>query len=186
MGTRASERSKETGDLFRFGRLFLCLHSLLLVDGHLSTEHDELQNAWTTFLKDQELAVESKTVATRGADCQVAFEAEKEDNEPREELERTEDKSRTDRLHVFADVSTINKFREGYKLDKDFSRLVQRSALEGYDVQKYRAYRLSSEGLLYFEDADSRIRLCVPSSERLKIIKEVHDEAHETAHAGWE
>ena len=45
---------------------------------------------------------------------------------------------------------------------------------------------MADNGLLYFEDADSRLRLCVPNSERSMIVKAVHDEAHEGAHAGWE
>ena len=28
--------------------------------------------------------------------------------------------------------------------------------------------------------------MCVPETERNAILKEVHDEAHESAHAGWE
>ena len=39
---------------------------------------------------------------------------------------------------------------------------------------------------MYFEDANSNIRLCVPSSKWSSLIQEVHDLAHETTHAGWE
>ena len=52
--------------------------------------------------------------------------------------------------------------------------------------QKYCAYRLAENGLMYFEDADGNVRLCIPSSERSTLIREVHDLAHETTHAGWE
>ena len=45
---------------------------------------------------------------------------------------------------------------------------------------------MADNGLLYFEDADSHLRLCVPGSERRAIVKAVHDEAHEGAHARWE
>ena len=33
---------------------------------------------------------------------------------------------------------------------------------------------------------DGGIRLCVPLTERMAVIKEVHDSAHESAHAGQE
>ena len=39
---------------------------------------------------------------------------------------------------------------------------------------------------MYFEDTDGNVRLYMPSSERSSLIQEVHDLAHETAHAGWE
>jgi hypothetical protein len=58
--------------------------------------------------------------------------------------------------------------------------------MEEFDERKYRAYRMGTNGLLYFEDADSRIRLCVPESEHKELLEELHDEAHESAHAGWE
>jgi hypothetical protein len=40
--------------------------------------------------------------------------------------------------------------------------------------------------MLYFEDADGNLQLCVPKSERPDLIKEIHDSAHESAHTGWE
>ena len=45
---------------------------------------------------------------------------------------------------------------------------------------------MGNKGLLCFENADHKARLCVPASEQLSLIKEVHDSAHESAHAGWE
>jgi len=93
--------------------------------------------------------------------------------------------TQTTRLHVYADEETIRRFTAAYAADKDFKALVNRSRNEGFDEKKYRAYRLGSNGLLYFEDADSRIRLCVPEEERKKLLGEVHDEPHESAHAGW-
>ena len=43
----------------------------------------------------------------------------------------------------------------------------------------------SQQRLLYFEDTDSHLRLCIPNSERSAIVKIVHNEAHEGVHAGW-
>src|SRR5271169_7007531 len=53
-------------------------------------------------------------------------------------------------------------------------------------VRALHPYRIGNNGLLYFKDADSKVRLCVPVAHRMNLIKEVHDEAHEGAHAGWE
>src|SRR6266852_3452739 len=39
---------------------------------------------------------------------------------------------------------------------------------------------------MYFEDADGHVRLCVPSHECAALIRDVHDQAHESAHMGWE
>ena len=89
-------------------------------------------------------------------------------------------------LHIYADKDMVKKLLDGYKTDKDFASLITRTAGEPPDSRKHRAYRLSDNGLLYFEDADCNVRLCVPATERLNLIKEVHDSAHESAHAGWE
>lgn len=40
--------------------------------------------------------------------------------------------------------------------------------------------------MLYFEDADHKVRLCMPALERLNLVKEVHDCPHKSAHTGWE
>jgi hypothetical protein len=89
------------------------------------------------------------------------------------------------RLHIYANEETIEHFKEGYRADKNFSAIVARTREEKVENDKYRMYRLSSNGLLHFKDADHRIRLCVPLSERISLIKEVHDPAHESAHVGW-
>ena len=143
-----------------------------LPEPSLSTEHEELQQAWQSFIKERECAVEVKTVVPTD---QLSSRIESQ----------TED-SWTPRLHVFAEKEAVQRFSAGYAADKDFKTLVSRSRNEGFDEKKYRAYRLGANGLLYFEDADSRIRLCVPKEERKELLKEVHDGPHESAHAGWE
>jgi hypothetical protein len=72
---------------------------------------------------------------------------------------------------------------EGYHSDKDFASLVNRTREELPDKGKNCAYRLGTNGMLYFEDTDGNLWLCVPKSERLD---EIHDSAHESTHAGWE
>ena len=90
------------------------------------------------------------------------------------------------RLHIYVDKDLIKRFVEGDAADKDFSKALEHTRTEDFDERKYRAYRVADNGLLYFEDADSHLRLCIPSSERRAIVKAVHDEAHKGMHAGWE
>ncbi|KZV99861.1 hypothetical protein EXIGLDRAFT_605274, partial [Exidia glandulosa HHB12029] len=40
------------------------------------------------------------------------------------------------------------------------------------------------DGLLFFRDADFMPRLCVPRSERAALLRQVHESAFESAHAG--
>jgi hypothetical protein len=75
---------------------------------------------------------------------------------------------------------------KGYQKDKNFKALVSCSQSKGFNERKYCAYKMGTNGLLYFKDADLRIRLCMPNSEQQEVLKEVHDKAHEGAHARWE
>ena len=130
-----------------------------LPDLSLLTEHDELQKVWNEFIKDQELVTESKLVdVEKGKKGNTSTETH---------------------LHIYVKGDLIKRFVEGYTVDKEFSKV-------NFDERKYRVYRVADNGLLYFEDADSRLRLCVPNSERSAIVKAIHDEAHEGTHAGWE
>jgi Integrase zinc binding domain len=146
-----------------------------LPDTSLSTKHEELQRVWLTFIKERELAVETKVITKR-------TKKSLKTTSPKD-VEVTEGVLK---LHVHADEDTIKRFIKEYKTDKDFASLFNRTSNEGADDKKYQAYRFSDNGLLYFEDADHKIRLCVPLKERAALIKEVHNEAHESAHAGWE
>jgi len=60
--------------------------------------------------------------------------------------------------------------------------MIARTIEEPQDSRKHHAYHPSDNSLLYFEDADHKVRLCVPAMERTNLLKEVHDAAHESAH----
>jgi hypothetical protein len=153
-----------------------------LPEPSLSTEHEELQQAWQSFMKERERAVEAKTVV-----FQATHEDEASAKQKLPAETQTEDKTPSKPgLHVYVSEETIQRFKIGYATDKNFKALVDRSRSEEFDERKYRAYRIGANGLLYFEDADSRIRLCVPETERNEVLREVHDGPHESAHAGWE
>lgn len=66
-------------------------------------------------------------------------------------------------------------------MDKEFAPMITHTTKEQQDPKKHHAYRLSNNGLLYFEDADHKAQLCMPACERLDLLKEVHD----SAHASW-
>ena len=167
----------------------------------LSTEHEELQRLWHEFIKERELTKDSGVVTTRALSKRNKQRAAATSLDPDDKLESSEASPAEEspkrpegssppavstNLHIHADEETVRKFTESYKKDKDFAPLITRTIEEPQDARKHRAYRMSDNGLLYFEDADHNIRLCVPALERTNIIKEVHDGAHETAHAGWE
>ena len=89
-------------------------------------------------------------------------------------------------LKLTADESVVRRYRTAYETDRYFGPLKKRAETERDSDLKFRAYRVSEQGLLLFRDPDERMRLCVPASERQELLREVHDSAHEGAHAGWE
>jgi hypothetical protein len=155
-----------------------------LPEPSLSTEHEELQREWQAFIEERENAKEAKTVTT-----QIAEEHKIDLNTKPQSKSSEDQKSEApsvSRLHIYASDDIARQFTTGYKTDKSFKALVNRSRMEEFDERKYRAYRMGTNGRLYFEDTDSRIRLCVPESDRKELLEELHDEAHESTHARWE
>jgi hypothetical protein len=133
-----------------------------LPEPSLSMEYEDLQQAWLQFIREQEHELEVQT-ATTSAMEEHKFE-----------------------LHVYVEEDIIKQFVKGYQKDKNFKALVNHLRTERFDERKYCAYRTGINGLLYFKDANSKVRLCVPNSEQQEVLKEVHDKAHKGAHAGWE
>lgn len=89
-------------------------------------------------------------------------------------------------IHVHVNCKVVERFVKGYSEDKEFATVIKRTQEERLQDLKYHTYHPADNRLLYFEDANGNIRLCVPNSERSFLIQEVHDLAHETAHTGWE
>ena len=157
-----------------------------------STEHKDLQSTWEAFIKECEYTVESKTVTTccKAKRLSGVPATHKEPDPGSSEAENRNVSDSTAKapmaIHVHVNLETVEHFAKGYLEDKDFALVLRRTQEERLQDQKYRAYHLAENGLMYFEDADGNVRLCVPSSECSTLIREVHDLAHETAHAGWE
>ena len=151
-----------------------------LLDPKASTEHDDLQQAWETFIKEQELAVESKTVTTcsKGKGGYSA-ETLPSNVQPVTQAADTEPqaskgvRNSPSAIHIHANQETVRWFAEAYTEDKDFAAVLKRTLGERLQDQKYCAYCLASNGLMYFEDADGQVRLCIPSTERATLIKNV-------------
>jgi len=164
-----------------------------LPEPSLTTEHDKLQKAWLAFIKERETAVDVKVTSTKAAKRSKAkakgkllATAKDSTATTAKPKDRAAPSTTNVGLHIYASEEAVRRFTEGYATDKSFSILFNRTKSETMDERKYHTYRIGNNGLLYFEDADSRIRLCVPANERARILKEVHDGAHESAHAGWE
>ena len=98
-----------------------------------STEHEDLQAMWETFIKEHEFTVESKTITAR---CKTkwlagALLAPREPNSA--ESSKTEEKDISDpttgalaTIHVHVDLETVARFAKGYLEDKDFALVLQR------------------------------------------------------------
>ncbi|KZT57435.1 hypothetical protein CALCODRAFT_412798, partial [Calocera cornea HHB12733] len=86
---------------------------------------------------------------------------------------------RVPRLLTSVPPELEEEFAKGYDSDPHFRRYLGRSVGNGPPQ-----YTLGRNGLLYFRDADSRLRLCVPLALRPSILAQVHDSPWEGAHAG--
>jgi len=84
------------------------------------------------------------------------------------------------------DPEEIRNFAEGYQQDNYFRRILQAMRTEeDLENPMYPQYSLSDQGLIFFEDWMGNLRLCVPASKRVEIIKESHDQLTEGAHEGY-
>ncbi|EJD35724.1 hypothetical protein AURDEDRAFT_37688, partial [Auricularia subglabra TFB-10046 SS5] len=74
------------------------------------------------------------------------------------------------------------RYSKGYDLDQAFKGKGYNSDERSWYAGN-RFYR-GNDGLLFFRDADLMPRLCVPRSEQAGLLKQLHESAYETAHAG--
>jgi transposase InsO family protein len=94
--------------------------------------------------------------------------------------------SRSYNLIAELDKSEIQNFAIGYKNDPYFNKIIQDIRAESdWSSPLHPLFSENDNGLLYFEDWEGRMRLCVPECERSKIMSEMHDELTEGAHAGY-
>jgi hypothetical protein len=89
-------------------------------------------------------------------------------------------------LHVEMDAAYRTKFVEAYQQDSELKRVWKDEKVSEGNWVPGQRYLKTSDGLLFFRDADYQPRLCVPEALRWELIREVHDSPMETAHVSPE
>ena len=79
----------------------------------------------------------------------------------------------------------VLEWRNGYANDPHFREVLRAIQGDVPDRPTFPQYYLSDEGLLYFEDWNGASKLCVPTEQRVSVMKENHDEKTEGAHCGY-
>src|ERR1700720_2655344 len=98
-----------------------------------------------------------------------------------EDLVQDYETSNTYSIHVGLSLEDLERWKKGYLSDKLFSGIIRKSE-EIKDL--YPQYQILRE-LIYFEDWNGNLRLCVPESLRVEIMSEVHNALMESAHRGY-
>ncbi|KAI4294033.1 hypothetical protein K525DRAFT_151534, partial [Schizophyllum commune Loenen D] len=85
---------------------------------------------------------------------------------------------------VHLDPRRIDEFVKGYHDDPHLRGRYQEAQDRDGDWTPGRRFFRDEKGLLYFLDADYIPRLCVPESQRRRVLEEAHENPLETAHGG--
>ncbi|KAI5887173.1 uncharacterized protein SCHCODRAFT_02454974, partial [Schizophyllum commune H4-8] len=85
-------------------------------------------------------------------------------------------------LHI--DPILLKQFKEGYEKDAYFRERYAESADSPSKALTPSHFRRSSNGLLYFFNADWEARLCVPRSMVNFVLTWIHEARDESAHGG--
>lgn len=78
----------------------------------------------------------------------------------------------------------IESWRVSYAQDSNWSKVLY-DFQNGDPTEELAAKYQLRNGLLYFQDWNGNLRLCVPESKQISIIEEVHNTITETAHGGY-
>jgi hypothetical protein len=81
--------------------------------------------------------------------------------------------------------SETERWRTAYQLDPHFNKVLQSFAFDKVDDPLYPQYFYGDEGLIYFEDSQGNMRLCVPNQLRVEVMDESHNIITEGAHGGY-
>ena len=94
--------------------------------------------------------------------------------------------SRNYSIMVHINEDEIQEWVLAYKEDNYFKKVIEQLRTEDNLMNpKYPQYYMSEKGLLYFEDSEGNIRVCVPEKLRFQIINEDHENITEGAHSGY-
>jgi hypothetical protein len=94
--------------------------------------------------------------------------------------------SRSYSISIHFDSEEQKEWIEAYQHDTYFKKIIEDLRTEENILNpRYPQFFMSDEGLLYFEDWEGNMRLCVPSGLRNRIMKEDHETLTEGAHSGY-
>ena len=74
---------------------------------------------------------------------------------------------------------------DNYLLDCHYKKVLKDLEEESNPLKsQWPHYQIGDNGLIYFVDHNENMRLCVPETLRLEVVKEAHDLLYEGAHSG--
>ena len=76
-----------------------------------------------------------------------------------------------------------NLGKKGYTTDQFYSKVLSIFRVDGNKDRNYPQYQVI-EWLIYFEDCNTNLRLCIPDSLCVEVMSEVHNISTESAHGG--
>ncbi|GJF00558.1 polyprotein [Phanerochaete sordida] len=89
-------------------------------------------------------------------------------------------------LHVEVSQEWRDALVRGYAKDRTFRDRWEAAGPATGSRDAAQRYFRDERDLLFFADADFHPRLCIPSSERVRILRQAHDSPYVSAHAGPE
>ena len=81
------------------------------------------------------------------------------------------------------DNEGLESWKKGYATDQFYSKVLNAFQVNDDKDGNYHQYQLI-EGLIYFEDWNGNLRLCVPVSLCVEVMSKVHNILTESAHGG--
>jgi hypothetical protein len=146
-----------------------------LPDPSLDNEYGSMELTWSKFIRSRESQL-SAMATTRAVRVPASEQAEAviEGTLTQEAKLRSHSRKGVEKgirvtpgtLLIQVSDETVQEFLDSYPGDTTFGTVYARSKEESPHDLKQRAYRLSEKGLLFFEDADSKLCLCVPAPLR--------------------
>ena len=84
---------------------------------------------------------------------------------------------------VGMDNKGLETWKESYATDQFYCKVLNAVQVNDNKDRNYPQYQLI-EGLIYFEDWNGNLQLCVPDSLHIEVMSEVHNVLTESAHGG--
>lgn len=78
-------------------------------------------------------------------------------------------------MHVHLHKAVLEEWIQGYKTDVHLSKIWEDPKTDVNEWVPGHRYFKDDQGLMFFRDADYQPRLCVPMSQRQKLLEESHE-----------